>query len=69
MIEIYEEFQKQKIKSKLVIQIHDELIIDLVESEKELVTKIVTEKMINAISLSVPLKVSSDYGKDWYETK
>ncbi len=69
MIEIYEEFQKQKIKSKLVIQIHDELIIDLVESEKDLVTKIVTEKMVNAISLSVPLKVSSDYGKDWYETK
>ncbi len=69
MIEIYDEFKHQNIKSKLVIQVHDELIIDLLESEKELVTKIVTEKMTNAISLSVPLKVSSDYGKDWYETK
>ena len=69
MIEIYEEFEQQNIKSKLVIQVHDELIFDLLESERELVTKIVTEKMTNAIKLSVPLKVSSDYGKDWYETK
>ncbi len=69
MIEIYDEFEHQNIKSKLVIQVHDELIIDLLESEKEIVTKIVTEKMTNAIKLSVPLKVSSDYGKDWYETK
>ncbi len=69
MIEIYEEFNRLHIKSKLVIQVHDELIIDLVESEKELVTKIVSEKMINAIELSVPLKVSSDFGTDWYETK
>ena len=69
MIEIYEEFEHQNIKSKLVIQVHDELIIDLLESERELVTKIVTDKMTNAIKLSVPLKVSSDYGKDWYETK
>lgn len=69
MIDIYEEFKKSNIKSKLVIQVHDELIIDLVESEKELVTKIVTDKMINAIKLAVPLKVSSDYGRDWYETK
>ncbi len=69
MIEIYEEFERQNIKSKLVIQVHDELIIDLLESEREVVTQIVTDKMIHAIELSVPLKVSSDYGKDWYETK
>lgn len=69
MIAIYEEFERLNIKSKLVIQVHDELIIDLLESEKELVTKIVTDKMTHAIELSVPLKVSSDYGKDWYETK
>lgn len=69
MIEIYEEFARLNIKSKLVIQVHDELIIDLVESEKEKVTEIVTDKMTHAIELSVPLKVSSDYGRDWYETK
>lgn len=69
MIAIYEEFERKNIKSKLVIQVHDELIIDLVESERELVTQIVTDKMVHAIELSVPLKVSSDYGRDWYETK
>ena len=69
MIDIYNEFQNQNIKSKLVIQVHDELIIDLIESEKDLVTKIVTEKMTNAIKLSVPLKISNDYGSNWYETK
>ena len=69
MIDIYNEFERLNIKSKLVIQVHDELIIDLVEDELEKVTNIVKDKMINAIKLSVPLKVSSDYGKDWYETK
>ncbi len=69
MIEIYQEFQEKNIKSKMILQVHDELIIDLLEEEKEIVTKIVSDKMTNVIKLSVPLKVSSDYGKDWYETK
>lgn len=69
MIEIYQEFQEKNIKSKIILQVHDELIIDLVEEEKELVTQIVHDKMTNVIKLRVPLKVSSDYGKDWYETK
>lgn len=69
MIDIYDEFKKQNIKSKMVLQVHDELIFDLVETEKEKVKEIVQDKMVNAIKLSVPLKVSSDYGSDWYETK
>lgn len=69
MIEIYDEFSKRNIKSKIILQVHDELIIDLIESEKEIVTKIVQEKMTRVINLSVPLKVSSDFGRDWYETK
>ncbi len=69
MIDIYKELENQNLKSKIVIQVHDELIIDLVESEKEQVTSIVNEKMINAINLKVPLKVSNDYGSNWYETK
>jgi DNA polymerase-1 len=69
MIEIYEEFARNNIKSKIILQVHDEIIIDLLESEKELVTKIVNDKMTNVFKLSVPLKVSNDYGSDWYETK
>lgn len=69
MIEIYKEFKEKNIKSKIILQVHDELIIDLLEEEKDIVTEIVKDKMTNVIKLSVPLKVSSDFGSDWYETK
>lgn len=69
MIEIYKEFEEKNIKSKIILQVHDELIIDLLEEEKDVVTEIVRDKMTNVIKLSVPLKVSSDFGSDWYETK
>ncbi len=69
MIAIYNEFKEKNIKSKIILQVHDELIIDLKEEEKDLVTEIVTKNMINAIQLKVPLIVSNDYGKNWYETK
>ncbi len=69
MVNIYKHFKENNIKSKMILQVHDELIFDLIESEKDIVTKIVTEDMENAIKLDVPIKVSHDYGTDWYETK
>lgn len=69
MVEIAKEFRNQNLKSKMILQVHDELIFDVVKEEKDLVTKIVTETMINTIKLKVPLKVSADFGSDWYETK
>ncbi|MCI8575809.1 MAG: DNA polymerase I, partial [Bacilli bacterium] len=69
MVEIAEEFKKNNIKSKMILQVHDELIFDVLKEEKDLVTKIVTETMTNTIELKVPLKVSADFGSDWYETK
>ncbi len=69
MVEIYDEFKKQNIKTKMVLQVHDELIFDVIESEKEQVENIVRNIMSNTINLSVPLKVSADYGKNWYDTK
>lgn len=69
MVEIDKEFQKQNIKSKMVLQVHDELIFDVIESEKEKVEQIVKEIMENTIDLDVPLKVSRDYGINWYDTK
>ena len=53
----------------MVLQVHDELIFDVVESEKEKVENIVRNIMIHVIDLNVPLKVSADYGVNWYETK
>ncbi|MBD9075094.1 DNA polymerase I [bacterium] len=69
MVEIYDELKKQNLKSKMILQVHDELIFDLIEEEKEQVEKIVKDKMTHTITLDVPLKVSADYGVNWYDTK
>jgi len=69
MVLVYEEFKKQDIKSKMVLQIHDELVIDTLIEEEEVVTKIVKDVMENVIKLSVPLKVGIAKGKDLYEAK
>ena len=69
MVEIARKFQEEKIQTKMVLQVHDELIFDVIESEKEKVEAIVKDIMTHTIKLSVPLKVSSDYGINWYDTK
>lgn len=69
MVKIYEEFKSQNIKSKMLLQVHDELIFDVKQEEKEIVESIVKEAMENAIKLDVPIIVSSDYGTDWFLTK
>lgn len=69
MVLIHEEFKKENIKSKMVLQIHDELVIDTIKEEEESVTSIVKNVMENVIKLSVPLKVSIAKGKDLYEAK
>lgn len=69
MVKVYEEFKKQNIKSKMLLQVHDELIFDVKNDEKEKVENIVKDAMENAIKLDVPIIVSADYGTDWFETK
>ena len=69
MIEIHNEFIKQNIKSKMILQVHDELVFDCLESELQVVTKIITNIMENTFKLNVPLKVEVDYGKNWYQAK
>ena len=54
-------------QSKLVLQIHDELVFDTLESELEDLKMIVKDKMENVIKLNVPLKVEISYDKSWYE--
>ena len=56
-------------QAKLILQVHDELIIDAPISEVEIAKKILVEEMENAVSLSVPLTVEANVGKTWYETK
>ncbi|MCR4581220.1 MAG: DNA polymerase I [Bacilli bacterium] len=69
MIKIYDEFEKNNIKSDILLQIHDELIFDIVDGEEDKVRDIVTSIMENIVKLEVPLKVSHDFGTDLYETK
>ncbi len=69
MVEISKKFKQENIKSKMVLQVHDELIFDVIKEEEKKVEEIVKNIMINTIKLDVPLKVSADYGTDWYETK
>ena len=69
MIEIYKEFKKQNIKSKMIIQVHDELLFDVYKEELDKVIEIIKTKMENIYKLNVPLEVSINYGKDWYQAK
>ncbi|MGN1000316.1 MAG: DNA polymerase I [Bacilli bacterium] len=69
MIEIYNEFNRLGLKSKMLIQVHDELVFNVLNSEKETVKEIVTNIMENTYKLSVPLKVEINEGNNWYEAK
>ena len=69
MIDIDTEFKNKNIKSKMLLQIHDELVFEVKEEEIEIVKEIVKEKMENAFKLSVPLVVDINVGKDLYEAK
>ncbi len=69
MIDIYEELTRRQLKSKMLIQVHDELVFDLLESEKDIVTEIVRDKMEHVFTLDVPLVTDICYGNNWYETK
>ena len=69
MVEIYAEFNKRNLKSKMLIQVHDELVFNVLKDELEEVQEIVRNIMENTFKLSVPLKVDIEYGSNWYEAK
>ena len=69
MIKIYDRLKKGNYKSKMLLQVHDELIFDVPKDEIEEVLNIVKNTMEEVYKLSVPLKVGISYGKNWYEAK
>ncbi len=69
MINVYKRLKKEKLKSKLILQIHDELLIEAELEEVDEVKKILVEEMENVVKLSVPLKVEAEEGKSWYQAK
>lgn len=69
MIKVYERLKIEKVNAKLILQIHDELIVECEESEKETVKKILKNSMENVYKLDLPLKVDVCEGRNWYESK
>ncbi len=69
MIKVYRELKERNLSSKLILQVHDELIVDTTENEIEIVKDIVKRNMENAVELSIPLTVDMNVGDSWYETK
>ncbi|MEA4960513.1 DNA polymerase I [Lutispora sp.] len=69
MVSVYKELKARRMKSRLILQIHDELIVEAYKDEVEEVKKIVKEKMEKAFTLRVPLTVDVNAGMSWYDTK
>ena len=67
MIRIHEKFKEKSLKSKMLLQVHDELVFDVHKSEKDMVKKIVQDTMESAVQLDVPLKIDLEFGKNWLE--
>ena len=69
MVKLHNILKEKNLKTKMLLQVHDELIFDVPEDEIEEVKEIVRDTMENIYKLDVPLKVEINYGKDWYEAK
>ncbi len=69
MVKVYKALKENNLKTKMIIQVHDELIFDVPKEELEQVKKIVTDLMDNVCPLNVPLAIDINYGKNWAEAK
>jgi DNA polymerase-1 len=69
MVKVYEKLQSMDLRSTIILQVHDELILNVFKDELELVKSVVKEEMENAILLLVPLEVDINIGANWYEAK
>ena len=69
MVKVHRELKNRKLKSRLILQVHDELIIETFKDEVEEVKKVMKDIMENSIKLDIPLKVEISIGENWYETK
>ena len=69
MIKVYQEIQKRGLRSKIVLQVHDEMMIEALEEEKEEIREIMKQSMESAIALQVPLIAEISEAKNWYDCK
>lgn len=69
MLKVYNRIKKENLRSRLILQVHDELLIETLIEEKEIVKKLLKEEMETAVLLKVPLEIDIHEGKDWYDAK
>ena len=69
MVRVFEKLKENNLKSRLILQVHDELIVEAENSEIEIVKEILKTEMENACKMAVPLKTDMNVGKSWYDTK
>ncbi len=69
MIELQKRIDKENLNSKMLVQVHDELVFDVPENEVEIMKELIRDVMENIYKLDVPLKVDIEYGRTWYEAK
>jgi len=69
MIQLDGAIRDQRLQSRLLMQVHDELVLEVVPAEKEIMEKLVKETMQNVVLFSVPLLVDVGFGKNWNEAK
>ena len=69
MIRVERRLQQEGMRARLILQVHDELIVEAPEEEAEKTVKLLREEMEQAVSLSVPLVAEASIGKTWYDAK
>ena len=69
MIKVAEALKEAGLKSRILLQVHDELVLEVPEAEKEVAAKVVKEAMESAATLDIPLLAEVSFGKNWAETK
>ena len=69
MVKVYNRIKEENLKSRLILQVHDELLIEACKEEKEIVKNILKDEMENAIKFSVKLLIDINEGENWYDTK
>ena len=69
MVRVDERLKNEGLQARLVLQVHDELIVEAPQSESERVAALLQEEMENAVSLDVPLTADAAIGRTWYDAK
>ncbi|MGZ3884255.1 MAG: DNA polymerase, partial [Bacteroidia bacterium] len=67
MINIHKELKEKKTRSKMILQVHDELVFDIYKPELEMIKPIIEKHMVNALPLKVPVEVGMGVGENWLE--